>query len=254
MVLENRKGNMTRFSLHAIKLLLLGIALSGNPAQAEITAKAKDLQQGSRTYNYLFSGAAQRAMFKIGQYWDKLLGIEQNCTSKYDVTPVHLRIYQPINLPSSSTHPIAGAWQVSFKFTRCGKSKLYNAVFLSNNGKIPMVKPYFPGQSLANNKLINDSLQSAYAAASEQIKNQQCKDITIYDMAIDKPPHTVIAKGKTTYGVWDETWSFSGCGQIVGVHMTFVPDGRGNIRFDARPLKPIHKAKPLPKMNDGTRF
>ena len=164
-------------------------------------------------------------------------------------------IYYPINLPPSSTHPIAGVWQVSFKFTRCGKSKLYNAVFVSKNGAIPTVKPYFPGQSLANSKLINDALQSAYAAASEQITNRQCKDISIYDMAVDKPPHAVIANGKTLYGVWDETWSFLGCGQEVGVHMTFVPDGRGDVRFDARPLKPNHKVEPLPDMNNNaTRF
>ena len=200
---------MTRYTIHAIKLLLLGMVLSGSLAQAEVTAKASELKKGSRTYSYLFSESAQRAMFKIGQYWDKLLGIEQGCRSQYDVTPVHLRIYQPINLPPSSTHPIAGVWQVSFKFTRCGKSKLYNAVFVSKNGAIPTVKPYFPGQSLANSKLINDALQSAYAAASEQITNRQCKDISMtWPSTSRRMPSSPMVKPSMGYGTkpgpsWD---------------------------------------------------
>jgi len=246
---------MTRLTIKLAKLLLLVFSLSASLAQAEITSNAASLKKGSRTYSYLFSESAQRAMFKIGKYWDKLLGIEQDCGSSFNVTPMRLRIYTPINLPPSSTHPIDGLWQITFKFQRCGKDKLYNAVFVSNHGAIPTVKPYFPGQSLANTQLINDALQSAYAAASEQIGSKQCKDISIYDMAVDKPPHTVIANGKRSFGVWDETWSFLGCGQQVGVHMTFVPDGHGNVRFDARPLKPLHKAEPLPNINkQPTRF
>jgi len=234
--------------------LLLFTMVSARTAQAQVTANASSLQRGSHTYNYIFSSSAQKAMFKIGRYWDKLLGIEQGCKSQYQVAPVRLRILSPINFPDHAVHPLAGAWQVSFKFLRCGQSKIYNAVFISNQGKVPTVKPYFPGESLANSKLINDALQSAYAAASEQIADKQCKDMSIYDMAIAKPPHTVIANGNATAGVWDESWSFLGCGQVVGVHMSFVPDGHGNIRFDARPMHPLHKVEPLPKYTPGTNF
>jgi hypothetical protein len=230
------------------------MSLSGNIAHAQITSNAADLKKGSHTYAYIFSGAAQRAMLKIGVYWDKLLDIQQDCRGRYNVTPVRLRILSPINLPDKATHPIAGAWQVSFKFERCGQDKVYNAVFISNNGAIPKVKPYFPGISLANSKLINDALQSAYAAASEQITDSQCQDMSIYDMKVLKPPHKVIANGKRVAGVWDETWSFLGCGQVVGVHMTFVPDGRGNVQFNARPMKPVHKVEPLPKLDNKKQF
>lgn len=235
-------------------LILMAGTLWLGSAQAELTRNPAELKKGSRTYAYIFSPAAQKAMFKIGKYWDKLLDIEQGCNSQTMVDPVGIRILSPINLPNSSAHPTAGIWQVSFKFVRCNKSKLYNAIFISKNGAIPSVKPYFPGNSLANSKLINDALQSAYAAASEQIADDSCKDMTIYDMNIDKPPHTVIANGKSLPGVWDEKWSFQGCKQVVGVHMTFVPDGHGNVRFNARPLKPLHKVEPLPKYDPKTRF
>ena len=193
-------------------------------------------------------------MFKIGVYWDKLLGVEQGCKSNYKVTPIHLRIHAPIDLPETAKHPVAGIWQFSFKFERCGKAKTYNAVFVSNKGAIPMVKPYFPGESLANTQLINDALQSAYAAASMQFKDKQCKDMMIYDMAVAKPPHDIFANGKRTRGVWNETWSFLGCGEVVGVDMTFVPDGQDNVRFDARPLKPTKNVPALPAPGAVTSF
>jgi hypothetical protein len=244
---------MTRYVLQLFKLLALGSLFIGGLAHAELTANAAALKKDSRTYAYLFSTASHQAMFKIGAYWDKLLGIEQDCKSNYNVTPIRLRIHTPIDLPDNSTHPVAGVWQFTFKFERCGEAKTYNAVFVSNKGAIPTVKPYFPGESLANTQLINDALQSAYAAASMQFKNTQCKDMTIYDMAVAKPPHDVIANGKRTRGVWNETWSFLGCGEVVGVDMTFVPDSKG-IRFDARPLKPSKNVQSLPNPDSATTF
>lgn len=229
---------MLQRSLRSLLQFLIFAALSfAFTAMAETLSDPGKLQEGSRLYNYLFSKEAHKALFDVGIYWDKQLGLEQDCDSQYDVTPTFLRIHSPIDLPAGANHPTSGIWQYTYKLERCGKSKTYNAIFMSQNGQAPKVKPYFPGHTLASAKLINDALQSAYAAAGVQFKDKQCKKVFIADMAISKPPHDVIKDGVRTRDVWDETWTFSGCGETAEVTITFKPDGQGGTHFEARPAQ-----------------
>ncbi|MBD3670605.1 MAG: hypothetical protein HUJ29_07505 [Gammaproteobacteria bacterium] len=227
---------MSRHNQQSIALgLIFALFLIPLSLKAETITDPNNLEEGSRSYNYLFSQQAHKALFEVGLYWDKQLGLEQNCESKYDVTPTFLRIHSPIVYPEGATHPTSGIWQYTYQLKRCGSNKTYNAIFMSQDGQIPKVKPYFPGHTLASAKLINDALQSAYAAAGTQFQNKECAKVFITDMEVSKPPHDEINSGRRTENVWNETWSFSGCGETAKVDMRFVPDAKGGTSFEARP-------------------
>jgi len=147
-------------------------------------------------------------------------------------------LLEPIVLPEDKTHPTAGVWQHRFAFKRCGEQKIYNAVFVSENGEQPKVIPYFPGTTSASGQLLHDTLTSALTAGFVKLKSKgikkNCRDLKLIDTELMKPPHDVVESGITTKGVWNEDWTLRGCEETVKVAVTFIPNGRGGTSFSIK--------------------
>lgn len=200
--------------------------------------KLADLKKESHLSKYLFSRTQQETLVQVGKIWDERLGLLQDCKENPEVIALSFMLLEPIVLPEDKTHPTAGAWQHRFAFKRCGEQKIYNAVFVSENGEQPKVIPYFPGTTSASGQLLSDTLTSALMVAivklNQKSNKKNCRDLKLIDTELEKPPHDVIENGKTTKGVWNEKWTLRGCEETVKVAVTFIPDGRGGTSFTVK--------------------
>jgi len=215
--------------------LLLPIVTS---AEAETLGSIKELKPGTNIHTYIFSREQVQELYNIGVFWDKKLGLQQNCKSQFHVKPTSFVILAPINLPDGQLHPTEGAWKHRFQFERCGEIKIYNAVFIAKSGAKPEVRPYFPGTTNASPQLINDAMRGAVAQAFVNAKKENsiadCKDVVLTDMNVTQLSHDVVDAGKTFTGVWQESWSFLVCGQPVNVLLNFTPDGKGGAFYSIK--------------------
>ena len=184
---------------------------------------------------YLFSKAQQEDLVNVGLYWDKELGLHQDCKEGRDAIAMSLMLHEPIDLPEGKTHPTCGVWQHRFSFKRCGEQKIYNAIFVAENGERPKVLPYFPGTTSTSVQLLRDALTSATMAAYIKFKEldngEKCRDITLVDTELKEAPHDVIENGIATKGVWSEEWTMHGCGQTAKVAATFFQNGSEGTSF-----------------------
>jgi len=219
-------------------LFMIGAMSVSVPTTAETLATTGDLKSGTRIYEYVFSRPQIAEMHKVGVFWDKRLGLQQDCKSQFRVKPTAFVVVVPISFPDNNNHPTQGAWKHRFEFERCGETKIYNAIFLAKNGDTPETKPYFPGASIASPRLIADAMQTAVASASLKLRKDKgvndCKDVVVSDMKISQAAHDVIDAGKTYSRVWQEDWTFLACGQSVHILMDFTPDGQGGTNYSTK--------------------
>ncbi len=204
-------------------------------AHPEKPANISGLKPGTRIFSYVFSKDQISEIYLVGLYCDKRLALQQGCKGRHNVKPIGLSLIEPINLPNGKAHPVEGRWKITFSFERCGQTKIYNALFIAKNGQKPEVKPYFPGITNASPILLYDAMKGAYPAASikltKQNGNKSCKDLDIADMRITQQAHDTVEGGKTISGVWQEKWTFAGCGKHVDIHIDFMPDGAGGTNY-----------------------
>ena len=204
-------------------------------AFAERLNNLSDLKQKPNLSKYLFSRAQQEDLTQIGIFWDKKLGLHQDCKEGREVISMSFMLLKPIDLPEDKVHPTTGVWQHRFAFKRCGEQKIYNAIFVAEKGERPKVIPYFPGTTSASGQLLRDALTSATMAAFVKFKKleneERCHDIVLIDTQLKEPPHDVIEDGITIKGVWNEEWTLLGCGQTAKVAATFFQNDRGGTSF-----------------------
>src|SRR3990170_3723445 len=86
-------------------------------------------------------------------------------------------------------------------------------------------------------------LESMYRLGIEEDRkfglHQDCKTALVFDMRVTESSHNVVEGKKAFKGVWNELWTFSMCGQMIDVAMTFIPDATGGgTSFTASPAKP----------------
>jgi len=218
-------------------LLALIAVATCTPVIAEVLTTVKDLKPGTKIFAYMFSHEQMEELYKVGVFWDKKLGLQQNCKSQFHVKPIGFVILAPINLPENEAHPVEGAWKHRFEFERCGDTKIYNAIFVSKKGTKPELRPYFPGTSKASPQLIHDAMTLAVSSASFKLKEKgvkECKDMVVADMRVTQMPHEVVERGTVYPGVWQESWTFVGCGQPVDVLINFTPDGKGGTNYSTQ--------------------
>lgn len=209
-------------------------ASSGN-VYAEKVKTLNDLDKKSALAAYIFSEDQQNKLRKTGEHWDKKLNLQQDCKEKSEVVGITFMLIEPIDFLEGEMHPAAGAWQHRFAFKRCGEEKIYNTIFIAQNGERPKVIPFFPGTTAADNQLLRDAFTPAIMAAYIQYKNSDnekvCQDIKIIDTRLTKLPYDVIEDGVTTKGVWNEEWIILVCDKPFTVRATFIPDGKGGTTF-----------------------
>ena len=204
---------------------------------AETLASVSDLKSGTRISSYLFSQEQMRELYNAGVFHDRQLGLQQGCKEPHRVKPTALEILTPIDLPEGRSHPAQGAWRHRFEFERCGATKTYNVIFVSNNGEHPRVQPYHPGATGASIQLVLDTLKSIVPAVRALAKEQgieDCKELLVADMAMTQTPHDVVEDGKTLIGVWSEKWTILACGRPVDISLEFIPDGKGGTTYAIR--------------------
>jgi len=214
---------------------LVTIFCSGT--QAETLNNVGDLKKGTRMTSYLFSKTTEAMLLETSKFWEKKLNQQQECNES-SLRFFSLMLHKPISYPQDQSHPSSGAWQHRFIVNRCGITKIYNTIFVANNGAPPNVIPFYPGTSSASLQLLGDAKMSGELVAFSKMKSQGlqkvCKDIQLIDTKLIKPPHDVTENDKTFKDVWHEEWTFSGCGFTATVTAIFIPDGSGGTTFSFR--------------------
>jgi hypothetical protein len=217
--------------------LLLGLLAAVAPVllHAETAATPADLKPESRIFRYLYSPQQSETMFRIGQYWDRNLNLQQDCKTDFQVKPIAVVIVAPIEFDAGEPDPHSGAWKHRFRFERCGESRIYNALFVARAGDKPDARPYFPGESIVSVRLMRDALPAGLSVAGKHLPadGAPCKQIVLADTEVTQPPHGEEQAGRLISGVWQERWHFTGCGGSTRVLMHFVPDGNGSTDFRA---------------------
>lgn len=152
---------------------------------------------------------------------DQKLGLQTSCKSSYRATPLSLQEVWPAEFIAGKPDPIKGAWMIRYRLDRCGDSKVYNAVLLAQAGGPPAIQPFFPGSTRANVKLLQDAMPPALTQAWLATEKKACPTPYVFDMQSAAPTTEV------TKRTWDELWTFSVCGSLVDVPITFTLDEDG---------------------------
>ncbi len=190
-----------------------------------------EARQPSRLAAYLYSREQIAELYAAGRQWDKKLGLQQDCKGPYNIQPVGLYLLKPIDFPEGRPHPVAGAWQHRYVFERCGKRMTYNAIFVARAGDKPEMRPHVPGNTNASAALLAETLKAAHPAALTRLSKRAtaCREADLIDTRLTQPPLGPGEAGKPA-DLWEESWTFRGCGYDVDVSITFAADGKGGTR------------------------
>lgn len=207
-------------------LLLAGLLAAPAFSQTGTPATAVEPRQPSRLTAYLYGKEQIAQLYEVGRQWDRKLGLHQDCKAAYNIQPAGLFILKPIEFPEGRPHPVAGIWQHRYVFERCGRRMTYNAVFVARPDGKPETRPLVPGNTNASALLLADTLKGAYPAALQRLakRSKDCKEADLIDTKLTQPP-------RSPAGLWEETWTFRGCGHDVEVPVTFTPDGKGGTHY-----------------------
>ena len=212
-----------------------------NESKADTIKTATELLGNKEALAYVFSHGMLESMYRLGVEQDKKFEIQTDCKSQYQVNPVTAIVLKPIEFTESSQNPKQGAWLARYQMVRCGESKVYNALFITNgqNGETPSSKAFYPGSTYAGLTLVNDAMIPAMQGAMVRANSKECKKLDVFDMRVTEVPHNVVEGDKTFKGVWKEIWTFKVCEQTVDVPITFTPDiDGGGTSFHTDAFKP----------------
>jgi hypothetical protein len=241
------KRKLSMRNSFAARAVVAGILVASvTSAYAETVNTVSDLPNNKRTVSYMYARTMQERLYRLGVEQDKKFGIQQECKSQYRVEPYSISILQPIDFPDDKQHPLKGVWNFRYQLQRCGESKFYNAIFVaSGNGETPPTpQAYYPGATNASPILVKDAMLGALSSAMMKAGLKDCKEIDVFDMRVTEPPHDVADGEKTLKGVWNESWTFRLCGQMVDVGVSFIPHATGGgTRYVIAPVKPGDGAK-----------
>jgi hypothetical protein len=217
------------------KVLPILLLAAARLAQAdEDYARAADIKPG-RFSMYQQSHETLAQLNDVGLFWDHQLGLQQGCKNPYQVKPVNLVLLRPVHFPDAADFPTQGMWRVRFEYERCNELKTYNAIFVAISAGRPHVVPSMPGTTDVPPVLGQDALKGMFlpvqkALAAAGAKN--CKEIFPFDTRL-----TPGAADKPDADVWQEKWTFQGCGRQVQFLMTFSPNDKDGHYFKGVPLK-----------------
>lgn len=84
-----------------------------------------------------------------------------------------------------------------------------------------------PGTTIADKKLQQDTLMSAYLAVGT-IMTGSCRKMSVIDTKVTKEPYDVeYQDGKKVAGKWEEVWTVNACQQEYDVPIEFILDKSG---------------------------
>ena len=220
--------------LRTLLLCSLLVSTFCSDTWADTLNNVGDLKPGTRMAGYLFSKTVEAELLQTIKFWERKLNQQQGCNER-SLGPSSFILHKPIIFPQDKSNPVSGVWQYRFTVSRCGVEKVYNTIYMANNGGPPKNIPYVPGTTRASLQLIGDAKLSAITMAFLKMKSQGmqevCEGIELVDTRLTQPPHDVTENDKTTKGVWHEEWTFSGCDFTANVTAVFIPDDSGGTSF-----------------------
>jgi hypothetical protein len=181
--------------------------------QAASAAEGVSAQAIQATTLYATQHLFPLRLTRVGFDDDRKLGLQANCNLGYSVAPSSIQVVLPAEFVEGKADPVKGVWLVRYRLTRCGESKIYNAVFVAQDGNVPAILPFYPGSTMANYKLVKDAMVPALIQAASAGTEKSCKTPIVFDMQVTKTPAD---------RTWDEVWTFNVCGELVDVPMTFA--------------------------------
>lgn len=204
-------------------------------ARAELLDNQK--AQSSKSFQaYATSEAMLKEAAKVADKFDSFFKLNTNCKNEYSVKPLAYSILKAVDYDDKKG-ATTGAWKMAFSASKCGTSKTYSAIYVSQPSGSPMVLPYYPGNTLADYKLVKDATNSVMMGAALKTKQPNCREMSIFDMVITKEP--VFDTNKKQAGAWEETWTVQACAMRVGIPLKFVPDPDGKGTSFTLSIKPV---------------
>lgn len=196
--------------------------------QAALAAGDTNAQAVQATAVYARQHLAVDLLVKTGIDDDKMLGLQTSCRSQYRAAPLSLQVVSPAEFKDGKADPVEGSWLVRYRLERCGESKVYNALFVAQGGGVPVVRSFYPGSTKANAKLVQDAMPAVLTQASGAGTFRNCSSPHVFDMQVETPTLDVAKSETTGKDTWEEVWTFSLCGKLVDVPMTFTLDADGS--------------------------
>ncbi len=213
----------THFAVLTVWIVCVIVAISGCAHNKNTVRDLAGIDEHPRLAAYLSSPERLEGLYSVGKYWDKRLGVAQDCTEDVLIEPMSLILATPITLPENREHPTRGSWIHRYKYQRCDHKAVYNAFFFARtDGAPPEVKPYFPGTTNASWELTRDAMTAARMAAALNSGKLRCGEFLPIDMEF---------KQHLPDGRWTEIWTMEGCGSVVKVYANFTPKRDGGTSF-----------------------
>lgn len=178
-----------------------------------------DAQAVQATALYAKQHLFAERLVKLGIEEDKKLGLQTGCHSDYSAAPLPIQVLSPAEFVAQKADPVKGTWLVRYRLSRCGESKVYNALFVAKDGDVPAIGSFYPGSTLANVKLIKDAMVPALIQGAAASTKKNCTSPYVFDMQVARAPAN---------RTWNEVWTFSACGELIDVPMTFVASEDGS--------------------------
>ena len=196
--------------------------------QTALAAGDTNTQAVQATAVYAQQHLAGDRLVKLGIEDDRKLGLQTSCQSEYRIAPLSLQVVSPAEFTEGKTDPVKGSWLIRYRLERCGESKVYNALFVAQDGDVPAIRSFYPGSTKANANLLNDAMPAALTLALGVSTPRSCKTPYVFDMQVKTPTQDIAKSGTIAKGTWEEMWTFSLCGELIDVPMTFTPDADGS--------------------------
>lgn len=211
-----------RIYQQAIPATLAVVLIASMPASAETISDGAQFRTSPKMTAHLQQYDAE-ILGRLGQQQDKNLGLQQDCASGYRVEIKDVTVIEPIDVSDTDDHPSRGVWRIGYDMIRCGDTKRYNALFKARSPReLPNSAPYFPGQTKANLRLVQDTMQTVVAATSAKAGvPKECKSIAVMDMKVLTP------NDPQRGGMWQEAWTIKFCDKTSTANVSFMPDADG---------------------------
>lgn len=104
--------------------------------------------------------------------------------------------------------------------------KFFLLIGLVISGSVSSFAAALPGETMANDTLIQDTLPSVYMTASALVPS--CENFSVTDTRVLQPPHDLkMQNGRYVAGQWQEAWTVQACHQQLIVPVDFILDPTG---------------------------
>jgi hypothetical protein len=204
---------------------LIATLSSVTPAWAETLNTPDELAKSRLFMGYLQGNVRNQLVIDFIAATDRKYG--QACNQPYLVRIVSITVERPVLIGPGSLAPDDGVWSEKLSAQRCGRTSVFNIMFVAGEQPVPRPVELLPGMTAASPVLMRDALPMVTSGAlrtAEKLKPgaRNCDQPRVTDTSAptvigDKrsEPNSLVGR------MWIETWSFDVCGTPAQVKVTF---------------------------------